>query len=190
MKKNNVKIKGSLSLSDRIAITNIVANNHFSENEVTGEIDYTPYFRELSFINSFAEYVLDGVEFDEEDDIYESVISDIELNDLYDDWTGTFEYIHICNYVNDMVEFKKQQLIHSKKSSLDSLLNTIADVVKKMDESLNMNDISALLPKLVKLGENFNQEEAVNQIINSISTKKKQQTAKDKATTLPLSDGE
>lgn len=190
MKKNVVKIKGSLSLSDIITISNIVVDNYFTVNDVTGEINYTPYLRELSFVTSFADFVLEGVEFDEEDNIYESVIGDKKLNDLYYDWTRTFEYIQICSYVDDMVEFKKQQLIHNKKSSLDSLLNTITDVVKKMDESLNMNDISTLLPKLAKLGENFNQEDAVKQIINSISNKEKQQTAKDKATTLPLSDGE
>lgn len=190
MIKNDVKIKKSLSLSDRIAITNIVVDNHFSENEVTGETNYIPYFRELSFINSFAEYVLDGVVFDEDNNIYESVIGDNELRDLYNDWTGTFDYIQISTDVDVMVEFKKQQLIHNKKSSLDNLLNTITDVVKKMDESLNMNDVSALIPKLAKLGENFNQEEVVNQIINSISNKEKQQIAKDNVTTLPLSDGE
>ena len=171
MIKNNAKIKKSLSLSDRIAITNIVVNSHFTENETTGEIDYLPYFRELSFVTSFAEIVLEGVEFDENDNIYESIIGDSELNVLYEDWTGTFEYIHICNDVNDMVEFKRQQMIHNKKSSLDNLLDAITDVVKKMDESLN-------------IGENFNQEEVINQIINSISNKEKQPT------TLPLSDGE
>lgn len=184
MKKNDVKIKGSLSLSDRIAITNIVANNHFSENEVTGEIDYTPYFRELSFINSFAEYVLEGVEFDEEDNIYESVINDTDIYTWFSRWTDGNEFELINIDVDDIVEFKKQQLMHNKKSSLDNLLNTITDVVKKMDESLNINDISTLLPQLAKLGENFNQEEVVNQIINSISNKEKQ------SATLPLSDGE
>lgn len=184
MIKNDAKIKKSLSLSDIMTISNIVTDNHFTENDVTGEISYTPYFRELSFVTSFADFVLKGVEFDEDDNVYESVMGDSKLADLYDDWTRTIEYVHICRYVDDMVDFKKQQLIHNKKSSLDNLLDAITDVVKKMDESLNMGDISTLLPQLAKLGENFNQEEVVNQIINSISNKEKQPT------TLPLSDGE
>lgn len=184
MIKKDAKIKEALSLSDRIAITNIVANNHFSENEITGEVEYVPYFKELAFINSFAEYVLDGVQFDEEDNVYEKIIGDGEIYDLYWSWTMTKDHSLISTDVKDIVEFKKQQLIHNKKSSLDNLLNTITDVVKKMDESLNINDMSTLLPQLAKLGENFNQEEVVNHIINSISNKEKQ------SATLPHSDGE
>lgn len=141
MTKENVQIKPSLSMEDRILMPQELAEGHFVTN-TQGQIEYTPYYADMMLINIFFLHCVDGLSFDTIEDsagnhvaenVYETVIKDDELMALYHeffDWDGTS--IEACPYketviqmygilsdTEKMVEFKKQQLIHP--SVLDSL---------------------------------------------------------------------
>ena len=138
MKKNNAKIKDVITVIDEINVTNAIFNSYFRNGE------YTPYYSGMSEVIAIATNFLDGVEFDKNDLIYDSVLGDPELYSLvlrfYYNIEGTGEaakqnaenglYINIRNRiagnVRDMVEYEKQKRIH-ENSEIEELKKLIAD---------------------------------------------------------------
>lgn len=117
MKKNNVKIKDNITIVDEIsAIENIVAY-YFTDDE------YTPYYAEMGKVTAVAQNFLSGVEFDTEDYIYELVMTNDDLYKCVNKFLvpstikSDAQYYNrmerIMKHVEDIVEFKKQELIHN-----------------------------------------------------------------------------
>ena len=117
MKKNNVKIKNDIGIADEIIVIESIVDYYFTDGE------YTPYYAEMGKVTAIAQNFLDGVEFDDEDYIYECVMND---DDLYKCVNKFFvpstiksdaQYYNrmerIMKQVEDIVEFKKQKLIHN-----------------------------------------------------------------------------
>lgn len=117
MKKNNVKIKNDIGIADEIIVIESIVDYYFTDGE------YTPYYAEMGKVTVIAQNFLDGVEFDDEDYIYECVMND---DDLYKCVNKFFvpstiksdaQYYNrmerIMKQVEDIVEFKKQKLIHN-----------------------------------------------------------------------------
>lgn len=138
MKKNNAKIKDVITVIDEINVTNAIFNSYFRNGE------YTPYYSGMSEVIAIATNFLDGVEFDKNDLIYDSVLGDPELYSLvlrfYYNIEDTEEaakqnaenglYINIHNRiaanVRDMVEYEKQKRIHAN-TEIEDLKQLIAD---------------------------------------------------------------
>lgn len=117
MKKNNVKIKDNITIVDEIsAIENIVAY-YFTDDE------YTPYYAEMGKVTAVAQNFLSGVEFDTKDYIYELVMTNEDLYKCVNKFLvpsvskSDAQYFNcmerIMKQVEDIVEFKKQELIHN-----------------------------------------------------------------------------
>ena len=129
MKKNNAKIKDVITVIDEINVTNAIFNSYFRNGE------YTPYYSRMAEVIAIATNFLDGVEFDKNDLIYDSVLGDPELYSLvlrfYYNIEDTEEaakqnaenglYINIHNRiaanVRDMVEYEKQKRIHRSEAT-------------------------------------------------------------------------
>lgn len=157
MEKTNVKIKSNITIADEIfAIENIV-EYYFTDNE------YTPYYAELGKITAVARNFLDGVEFNLEDDVYQLVM---ENDDIYKcvkkfiypsaskldaDYFTRME--RIMKQVGDIVEFRKQKLIHN--SDAFSIVGEMCQViVDTLSNFANLN-IQALTPENIEMAKEF-----------------------------------
>ena len=70
MTKTNVKVKESLTMEERVVITNHLVDSYFTEKD-DGTVIYTPYMVDSALIIAFFLYCVDGIEFDDDDKIYE-----------------------------------------------------------------------------------------------------------------------
>ena len=143
MKKNNVKIKDNITIADEINAIESIVSSYFTNDE------YTPYYSDIAQVTAISMIFLEGIEFEENDSVYDVVMADEELRNLilkfYYDIDETdearernqqnFEYINIRNrimrHVEEMVDFRKQYLIHNHVA-----LDTIAEFCQVIAGSL------------------------------------------------------
>lgn len=119
MRKDNVRVKSDITIVDEITAIESMVSYYFTDNE------YTPYYADMAKVTVIAENFLDGVEFESEDYVYQLVI---ENDDIYECVKKFLEipssqtkedvdcYVRmekIMKQVKDIVEFKKQKLIHN-----------------------------------------------------------------------------
>lgn len=145
MIKKNVQVKKSLSTIDKIMMTKELVEGYF----VGGE--YTPYYKEINDIVAFFTYCVDGVEFEYTEDeegkkmresVYNAVTKDSQLLDIYNsldpNYDGTLmaQIEAINNDVSDMVEFRKQCIIHSSTPIDDKVLEILQKESRNKDAEL------------------------------------------------------
>ena len=117
MKKENVKIKSNITIVDEISAIQSIVEYYFTDGE------YTPYYADMAKIVTIAQNFLDGVEFEDEDYVYECVIQNDDLYKCVNKFLvpstikADAQYYNrmerIMKQVEDIVEFKKQKLIHN-----------------------------------------------------------------------------
>lgn len=119
MKKDNVRVKHNITIVDEIAAIEGMVSYYFTDSE------YTPYYADMAKVTVIAENFLDGIEFEPEDyiyqlvmdndDIYECVKKFIDIPNSQDkeDVSCYVRMEKIMKHVDDIVEFKKQKLIHN-----------------------------------------------------------------------------
>lgn len=117
MKKNNVKIKDNITIVDEISAIKNIVSYYFTDGE------YTPYYAEMAKVTVIAQNFLSGVEFDEEDYVYQLVMTNDDLYKCVNKFinpsvskTDAQYYSRmerIMKQVDDIVEFEKQKLIHN-----------------------------------------------------------------------------
>ena len=137
MKKNNVRIKDNITLTDKINAINSIVSCYFTDGE------YTPYYLEMAQVIASVTYFMEGVEFEDGDDIYSSVIHDGEvLNIIYDIITGE-DMAFVMKNVKDKVDFIKQKIIHSH-ADMDKIIeacNVIIDALENFSK-LDLTELS------------------------------------------------
>ena len=149
MKKENMRIKENITISDKINVINYIIDYYFTDGE------YTPYYAGIAKIEAIALYFIDGVEFND-DDVYECVENDKELRTLvhkfcYDVANGNVakkhntdnrKYIDVMRFVienvNEKLEFEKQKRIHCTD-----------------EKNRTMKDINDVMEELVELAKNI-----------------------------------
>lgn len=117
MKKENVKIKSNITIVDEISTIQSIVEYYFTDDE------YTPYYADMAKITAVAQNFLDGVEFEAEDYVYECVMANDDLYKCVNKFLvssaikSDAQYYNrmerIMKQVEDIVEFKKQKLIHN-----------------------------------------------------------------------------
>ena len=117
MRKNNVKIKDNITIVDEISAIQSIIEYYFTDNE------YTPYYADMAKTTAVAQNFLDGVEFEAEDYVYECVMTNDDLYKCVNKFLvssaikSDAQYYNrmerIMKKVEDIVEFKKQKLIHN-----------------------------------------------------------------------------
>lgn len=117
MKKENVKIKSNITIVDEISAIQSIVEYYFTDGE------YTPYYADMAKIVTIAQNFLDGVEFEDVDYVYECVIQNDDLYKCVNKFLvpstikADAQYYNrmerIMKQVEDIVEFKKQKLIHN-----------------------------------------------------------------------------
>lgn len=157
MKKDDVRIKSNITIIDEITAIKSMVSYYFTDNE------YTPYYADMAKVTVVAENFLDGIEFDPEDYVYQLVV---ENDDIYKcvkkfiypsaskldaDYFARME--RVMKQVNDIVEFRKQKLIHNSDafSIVGEMCQVIADTLSNF---ANLN-IQALTPENIEMAKDF-----------------------------------
>lgn len=186
MIKNNVQLKETLSVMDKINYINFLVDGYFDVDD-DGDINYTPYFREINDISAFFSYCVTGLEFETITDrngnktlesVYQTVIKDKELMNLYSLAFASYiqnplkiQLEEINSIVMDIVEFEKQKIIHAKRDSLAELVDLIA-------EKLETTNLEEVIGKLQKLAD-ITTQDVVNEYMSSEYHKKNEKALFD-----------
>ena len=107
MKKDNVRVKSDITIIDEITAIESMVLYYFTDNE------YTPYYVDMAKVTVIAENFLDGVEFESEDYVYQLVMENDDIYECVKDFIDAPLMEKIMKQVGDIVEFKKQKLIHN-----------------------------------------------------------------------------
>lgn len=163
MKKNNVKIKENITFKEELNAIEYITASNFNIDQTTGEVSYTPEFEMAAEFEAIALFFIDGIEFEEEDVIYEQIIKDKDINKLImqfylkdDDKENKKDndYISIRNFVVNnaqrKIEFTLQKLIHSNPvmDELIHLLSELSNILSNFDFS-NLTKLKDIDVKVV-----------------------------------------
>ena len=151
------EIKKSLSESERINFIQDLADSYFLENQ-DGDVEYVPYLTDRAFEICFYLYCVNGIEFeyvqDENgneklEDILGAVSKHLDVKGIYNKYiSNTYKSCPILieqldeikEQVKDIVDFRKQMLIHQDRT-LDKIvkiveaLSPVLDMLKEVDFS-------------------------------------------------------
>ena len=128
---------------------------------------YNPYYRSFAEKMAIVQFFLDGIEFEDGDSLFEIC----ELDDVkklivkfYGD-KRINEYSPIMDTVNhnvdDIVEFRKQRLIHGV-DAIESIAKNVEDITGRLNEFGNfISDLDAALGNILKLDFNAINEEDI-----------------------------
>ena len=151
MKKGKIEIKKNISMVDKVNAINLIVSSYFTDGE------YTPYYSDMAQVMAVVTYFIEGIEFDEGEDIYDAVMQDEELNDMVHDILFEDDMIFVKDNAKDKVEFLKQKIIHSHADMdkiieacnviIDSLENFSKLNIKEMEKE-DMQNASIVLEKL------------------------------------------
>ena len=184
MKKGKIEIKKNISIVDKVNAINLIVSSYFTNGE------YTPYYSDMAQVMAVVTYFIEGIEFENDEDIYTAVMQDEELSDIVHDVLFEDDMIFIKNNAIDKVEFLKQQIIHSHADMnkiieacnviIDSLENFSKLNIKEMKKE-DMQNASIVLEKLasnnnltpevisnvLKDAVGFNMDKATEEIIDA-----------------------
>lgn len=164
MKKENMRIKENIRLIDQISAINDIVDYYFIDNK------YVPYYADIARVEAIVNNFIEGVTFDEDEYIYDCVMNDKELSELvhrfyFNDSKSDVakkknrenkKYLDIMAYiavnVNEIVEVRKQELIHctsEKRNFLNGLTEFIVDIDSSISNFANL-DLTKLTPDVVE----------------------------------------
>ena len=152
MKKTAMKLKESLTLTEKVmAINNIVSSNF-------GDDDYTPYYDKLGRITTIIKYLIDGIELENGDNLLELYNSDNEMHDMVDSVlhgnidndTLKDDWLFIMMQAADKIDFMKRKLIHHNYD-LDKIVDA-ANVIIDSLENFSKLQLSELTPEMIQTG--------------------------------------
>jgi hypothetical protein len=157
MIKNEISYKSvsELTLNEKSLVVKTIYISHFTKKE-SGEEEYTPVFKEYGKVLAFAMYSLQGVTFEEDEDQYECVMNDDDIHELYEKFIERDEFWDLEQDVFDMVEFKKQQLIHKKD---DSISKYVEELIKLQVENEKLQ--KKAIEQTIEINSKFSKEETL-----------------------------
>ena len=128
---------------------------------------YNPYYRSFSEKMAIVQFFLDGIEFEDGDSLFEICeLDDVKklIAKFYGDKriNGYSPIMEVVNHnVDDIVEFRKQRLIHGV-DAIESIAKNVEDITGRLNEFGNfISDLDAALGNILKLDFNAINEEDV-----------------------------
>lgn len=169
MKKDNARIKANITMIDKINAIKYIVSSYFTDGE------YTPYYSEMAQNIAAVTYFMEGIEFEESDDIYSSIIQDEEVLNIVTDIISDEEMSFVMKNVEDKVDFLKQQIIH-KHADMDKIIEFCNVVIDSLDNfsKLNINqmkpeDMDNAMKVINKLAEkDFTAEDLSNVLKDAV----------------------
>ena len=179
MKKDNVRVKSDITIVDEITAIESMVSYYFTDNE------YTPYYVDMAKVTVIAENFLDGVEFESEDYVYQLVM---ENDDIYEcvkkfleiptsqDKENVDCYVRmekIMKQVGDIVEFKKQKLIHGSDTikAIGDLCDGIITVLNNIAEMNSPENIQIAKDFMEEIKQNGITEETLANAVRKAADK-------------------
>lgn len=135
MKKDNVKIKDNITIADEAFVIQEIVEYYFTDGA------YTPFYEDMAKVTVVAQNFIDGVTFEQDDYVYDLVMKNEDLYKCVKKFIAPslnksdaqyYERMErIMAYVADIVDFKKQQLIHNSEafSIVGDMCNAIKDIL-------------------------------------------------------------
>lgn len=182
MKKINPQIKNefTLKMQDEIDAIEMIADMFF--REVTDEdgnttTKYTPYLEKIGQVNAIVRYFLEGIEFEDGEDVYDAVMDDKNIEPLVMKFMIPYgEKItsptreqkimgQIMDKVYDIVEFRKANILAQVQNEANSVLTyKILELIEKEQEK-TLKEIEANENLNAWVDEQRRQQEELNKLI-------------------------
>ena len=132
MKKGKIEIKKNISMVDKVNAINLIVSSYFTNGE------YTPYYSDMAQVMAVITYFIEGIEFEEGEDIYDAVMQDEELNDMVHDILFEDDMIFVKDNAKDKVEFLKQKIIHSH-ADMDKIIEACNVIINSLENFSKLN---------------------------------------------------
>lgn len=154
MIKDNMRIKESITLQDRINAIETIVSFYFMDG------DYTPYYKDEGEISAVIRNFIDGIEFEKGESVFSAYYNDEDLKKLVnmfilkpvDKEPESEEDERIQNsirelydmmetireYVADKVEFEKQKYLHANPD-LDKIVMAADTIIDSFENFSRMN---------------------------------------------------
>lgn len=172
MQKIEPRVKSVITTQDKINATEYIVSAYFTEDE-DGNVRYTPYYGYIGQVNAIIQYFVDGVEFDEGEDVFEIATNDWELKPIIDSFytynqetkiNPTKEQVlfgGVMTNVMDIVEYKKKENIANIQNAANGALTyKMFELIEKENEKLQ-NEIETI----AKLDQWLNNQAEINAMI-------------------------
>ena len=132
MKKGKIEIKKNITMVDKVNAINLIVSSYFTDGE------YTPYYSKMAEVMAVVTYFIEGIEFEEGEDIYNTVMQDEELNDMVHDILFEDDMIFVKDNAKDKVEFLKQKIIHSH-ADMDKIIEACNVIIDSLENFSKLN---------------------------------------------------
>ena len=139
--EKNVRIKKDITIYDLANVIETIVPFIIRRDE--DGITYTPYYEELGTHVGIAKYLIEGIEFEEDDDILDEISNNKKLSELIAQFStiNPKDYSFIMNNVTDIVEQKKQEYSTPDFSDIKERL------LKSIEQEQILNNLNIKLAK-------------------------------------------
>ena len=139
--EKNVRIKKDITIYDLANVIETIVPFIIRRDE--DGITYTPYYEELGMNVGIAKYLIEGIEFEEDDDILDEISNNKKLSELIAQFStiNPKDYSFIMNNVVDIVEQKKQEYSAPDFSDIKERL------LKSIEQEQMLNNLNIKLAK-------------------------------------------
>ena len=139
--EKNVRIKKDITIYDLANVIETIVPFIIRKDE--DGITYTPYYEELGMNVGIAKYLIEGIEFEEDDDILDEISNNKKLSELIAQFStiNPKDYSFIMNNVADIVDQKKQEYSAPDFSDIKERL------LKSIEQEQMLNNLNIKLAK-------------------------------------------
>lgn len=194
MLKDNMRIKESITLQDRINAIETIVSFYFMDG------DYTPYYKDEGEISAVIRNFIDGIEFEKGESVFTAYYNDEDLRKLVNMFIlepvdkepesekderiqNSIRELYdmmktIREYVADKVEFEKQKYLHANPD-LDKIVMAADTIIDSFENFSRMNfeiftpenleKAQKIFNKISESGFEFTAENIVNVIRDASS---------------------
>ena len=139
--EKNVRIKKDITIYDLANVIETIVPFIIRRDE--DGITYTPYYEELGMSVGIVKYLIEGIEFEKDDDILDEISNNKKLSELIAQFStiNPKDYSFIMNNVTDIVEQKKQEYSAPDFSDIKERL------LKSIEQEQMLNNLNIKLAK-------------------------------------------
>lgn len=154
----DIQIRHSLPLFDMGGFVEDVVNGVFVdvENEDgVAETKYAPYYKDIYIGKNILKYYTNIKEIDSVDRLEKLVFGDgFGIIDIVKDNINLSQFDEILKAIDDLIDFRKRELLNNKKSGLDNLVDSLNSILKNIDKKIEQFDVESLgeyVPEIVDI---------------------------------------
>lgn len=140
MIKTDLRIKEKITFQDKKNAINEILESNFVDG------NYTPYYQKHGEIVGIAFNFLEGIEFEDNDNVFDLYDSDVEFKSKVDEVRFDVKYMQTMDFVREnanlLVEFAKEKNIH-RNETLDKI-GKFFDIANDAFENFSKLDLKKL----------------------------------------------